>query len=222
MENKKVIKYSIISLGVSLLLFILYKKLMNKGSRLVSTIALSKSYDTIDYNGLIIIKPTEKTNFNVIYVFGGMAYATPKWMLEQMPKDILLKNMVVLAPYTTSFTKVNNTFKEYMGANNYKEDSLSLIGFSAGALNVQSAYNKGLRFVGLIDPSTKSEYLNLDFGSNAHMIYNNSNWGTYPKIKATQPKIAKLITNGGGNVVVVDFQHKDIPSYFFKTYANKF
>jgi len=176
----------------------------------------SNSFLKINDGESIIIKPSNKSEFNVLMVFGGMMYANPQWMLEQMPNDILKSYLVFIYPYTTPYSIAYNRVQSYMSKNGYKMKSLSMVGFSAGALNIQSGYDKSLKFFGLIDPSTKSKYEDIVYGSNAHMVYNNNNWGVYPNIKALQPKIAKNIRKGGGFVEEVNKSHASIPKYFFE------
>jgi hypothetical protein len=95
------------------------------------------------------------------------------------------------------------------------------LGFSAGALNVQKAPQKPFKFIGLIDPSTRSEYVSLPFTNNVKMVYNDANWGTLPKIKEALPKLAQSVKNAGGDSEKVALAHAKIPSYFFNKYKDQ-
>jgi hypothetical protein len=215
MEKKKIYLYASISFAItSVLVYFLLKSktFANVGS-------ISTEFSKSSYNGLIVVKPNNKTKFEVLIVFGGMSYADPEWMYKQIPREVLLNYLVFIAPYTKSYTSVRDIVNSYMKSNGYDEKSLSLVGFSAGGLNVQSGYDRSMKFVGLIDPSTKSQYADIDFGKNTHMVYNNSNWGAYPNIKALQPKIANNISNGGGMVEEVNMSHASIPKYFFNSHS---
>jgi hypothetical protein len=215
MKNKKLYIYASISFVItSLLVYFLVK-----GKSLVKGEAKSTDFSKSSFEGIIVAKPNNKTEFDVLIVFGGMYYANPEWMYKQIPKEVFLNNLVFIAPYTKSYSSVKGIVDKYMKDNGYRIGSLSLAGFSAGALNVQSGYRKDMKFVGLIDPSTKSQFAEIDFGKNVHMVYNNSNWGTYPNIKALQPKIADNIRKGGGVVQEVKMKHDSIPKYFFNTHS---
>lgn len=213
MSKNNLLIYSVVSVGISLLLISMIRK-MNGTNK--DKVVESDSFEKIKDKEFIVIKPSNKTNFDVLFVFGGTSYATPDWMLKQMPQYILKSYLVILAPYTTSFNNTNKQLKDYLSKNNFKQKSLSVIGFSAGGYNAQSGYSKDLRYFGLIDPSTRSEYTSIKFGKNAHMVYNNSNWGAYPNIKKLQPIIANNVKSGGGHVEEVKLNHADIPKYFFE------
>jgi hypothetical protein len=94
----------------------------------------------------------------------------------------------------------------------------SIVGFSAGGYNVLNNYNKNWRFVGLIDPSNKPNHQDLPFTTNTHMVYNESNWGSYPTIKSQLPKLFSKVKSGGGDGERVSLQHDKIPAYFFNKY----
>ena len=220
MEKKKLYTYTAISLAVSTILIYLIVKMKGKGGNIGEKDTPSTDYTKEDYKDYIVTTPNGKKSVNVVIVYGGINYANPKWMFEQMPKEILLRNLIFIAPYTNSASKVNTDLNSYLKDNNLTKKSLSVIGFSAGGNNAQSSYSDNLRFFGLIDPSTKEEWLNIKFGKNSHMIYNNSNWGSYPSIKSIQPKIASKIDNAGGKVESVAMSHANIPKYFFNSYAN--
>lgn len=218
MENKKLITYSAISLAItSIFVYLLYK--MKKSSK-EEVDTPSTDYTKETYKDYVVSKPNGKESVNVVIVYGGINYANPEWMFKQVPKEVLLRNLMFIAPYTTSATQVSKDLDAYLSKNNLEKKSLSVIGFSAGGNNAQSSYSDKLRFFGLIDPSTKEQWLSINFGKNAHMVYNNSNWGSYPSIKSIQPKIASKIDKAGGMVESVDMSHKDIPKYFFNSHSN--
>ena len=176
-------------------------------------------YETIKETVYTITKPKNNDAiYDVIYIFGGMDYATPTWMLEQMPKEILLNNIVIASSYHNSLDSVDEALKRYMSKKLLKKGKSSIIGFSAGGYNVLNKYNKNFKFVGLIDPSNNSKYNTLNFGSNAHMVYNKNNWGAYPNIKNNMDVLASKIDDGGGLIEKVSIQHAKIPSYFFEKF----
>jgi hypothetical protein len=220
MENKRLYTYSAISLVISsALLYLIFK--LNKVGNQSESDKPSNSFSKDTFKDYVITKPSDKTSVNVVLIFGGMAYANPEWMMQQIPKETLLKSLIFIAPYTSKLSVVKNDLDSYLKSKNLKQKSLSVIGFSAGGYNAQASYSKDLRFFGLIDPSTKSDYLNIDFGNSANMTYNNDNWNVYPNIKSLQPKIANNILKGGGNVEVVSMSHINIPKYFFNSHSDK-
>ena len=179
------------------------------------------SYDTFKRGKVLITKPNnDAKTYNVIYVFGGMAYADKEWMKEQMSKSYFLNNIVVLSNYTDSFSNAKSELNDFMSQNDITADKVSLIGFSAGGLNVLANYSKYYKFVGLIDPSNKPEHLNINFGKNAYMVYNQSNWGSYPNIQANLPKLAKKVAAADGYANETSMSHKSIPKYFFENFAD--
>jgi len=157
----------------------------------------------------------EKT-YDIFYVFGGMDYATPNWMYKQIPEELFLNKIFVIAPYTKSFSETKKTLEDFLKKNSFKANKISIAGFSAGALNVQDNYNKSYEFVGLIDPSNRVSHLNINFGKNVYMFYNPNNWGYYPRIKSDMVKIAQNIKNSGGYTELVSLSHPNIPKYFFE------
>ena len=95
------------------------------------------------------------------------------------------------------------------------------MGFSAGGLQVQSNYSPSWKIAGLIDPSTKTQYLELPFSDNVKMIYNNSNWtGSLAGIGTVQTKLEQKIKNKGGYSEKVSISHENIPKYFFEKFLN--
>jgi hypothetical protein len=197
------------------LIYRLYKT--QKGG--ISEKSKANDYETTTETVYTITKPKNNDAiYDVIYLFGGMDYATPTWMLEQMPKEILLNNIVIASSYHNSFDSVDEALKRYMSRKLLKKGKSSIMGFSAGGYNVLDKYNRNFKFVGLIDPSNKSKYNNLNFGSNTYMVYNKNNWGAYPSIQGNMDVLASKIEDGGGLAESVSLQHSKIPSYFF----NKF
>ena len=179
-------------------------------------------YTSTNDNGFIITTPVSSDRkWNLLYVFGGMAYATPKWMFDKTPKSILLNNVVIFAPYTSSFKSTQSKLREIIEPKGIDIQQVSMLGFSAGALNILSNFSKKVKFFGLIDPSNKTEYLNLDFGKNTYMVYNNSNWGSYPRIKKDMLVMASNIDDKGGFTESVKLSHEKIPSYFLNKFATE-
>ena len=111
-----------------------------------------KPYPTADAqrllksHNIIVSEPPFPTHDNsVCVVFGGINYATPEWMMKQVPKDLLDKKTFAFAPYTSNIKSVE---EQLLG-----KQIKSVVGFSAGGHKVWPLCGK-YEFVGLIDPST--------------------------------------------------------------------
>ncbi len=110
---------------------------------------------------------------------------------------------IIIYPYSTPLTM------------DYNPKTTGLIGFSAGGLDVLKNYKKDYAFIGLIDPSTREKFVNVEYGPNTYMMYNQKNWGTSNKFMTA---VANKIKSWGGTAVSLSMRHEDIPAHFFKTY----
>ena len=144
-----------------------------------------------------------------IIVWGGMHYATPKWMNEQIPEWMWGEYEIFIAPYGTPLNKIKTDIDP---------KTTALIGFSAGGLDVLNNYKKDYAFVGLIDPSTRDRHAFVEYGPNTFMIYDISNWGD---INKNLDNVAAQVIKTGGKVVELNMNHRDMPRYFFETHFRK-
>lgn len=138
-----------------------------------------------------------------LIIWGGMHYANPQWMDKQIPEWMWSRYEIIIYPYSTPLTM------------DYNPKTTGLIGFSAGGLDVLKNYKKDYAFIGLIDPSTREKFVNIEYGPNTYMMYNQKNWGTSNKFMTA---VANKIKSWGGTAVSLPMKHKDIPAHFFKTY----
>lgn len=138
-----------------------------------------------------------------LIIWGGMHYATPDWMDKQIPEWMWSRYEIIIYPYGTPLPTY------------YDPKTTGLIGFSAGGLDVLKNYKKDYAFIGLIDPSTREKFVNLDYGPNTYMMYNQKNWGTSNKFMTS---VGNKINLCGGTAVSLPMKHKDIPAHFFNTY----
>ena len=152
-------------------------------------------------------KPIDKT---ACVVFGGVKYATPKWMLTQMPQELKDKKTILVLPFTSDMTQA----KRILGKTPIK----SVLGFSQGGLKAWPASGE-YEFVGLIDPTTKEDSLRYHINDKrVHMIYNPSpsNWG-FPEVIKCQKRAAKIML---GNAILLNIGHSKMPAEFFRRYGN--
>ena len=150
-------------------------------------------------------KPIDKT---ACVVFGGVEYATPKWMLTQMPQELKDKKTILVLPFTSDITQA----KRMLGKTPIK----SILGFSQGGLKAWPASGE-YEFVGLIDPTTKEDSLRYHINDKrVHMIYNPSGWG-FPEVVKCQKKAAKIML---GNAILLNVGHSEMPVEFFRRFGN--
>ena len=134
-----------------------------------------------------------------------MYYATPQWCERQLPDHVKSTYKIYYLKWGTPIAQVPSI--------DYK--STALIGFSAGGLDVLKNYNEDWKFVGLIDPTCRDKYKNLNFTKNTYMIYNDKNWGGKNK---SLKIIANRINFCGGLAKKLDMDHGSQYKYFFETY----
>ena len=166
---------------------------------------------------VIISQPSKWFKSDVVLLFGGLNYATPEWMLGQLPDTLLKKYTFVIVPHKTSVSRAQELYKEYLNRG-LKDKNTIIVGFSAGAKPVQEAYSSKFKLVGLIDPSTNSTLANKEYSSNTILSYNSSNWSSLPAIKSVLPILKQKVLEGGGIAEDISLSHKEFVKYFFKKY----
>ena len=159
--------------------------------------------------GGILSTPDKPVDNTACVVFGGVEYATPKWMLSQMPQELKDKKTILVLPYTGDMTQA----KRILGKTSIK----SVLGFSQGGLKAWSASGE-YEFVGLIDPTTKEDSLKYHINDKrVHMIYNPSGWSGFPEVVKCQKRAAKIML---GNAILLNIGHSKMPAEFFRRFGN--
>jgi hypothetical protein len=159
--------------------------------------------------GGILSTPDKPVDNTACVVFGGVSYATPKWMLSQMPQELKDKKTILVLPFTSDMTQA----KRILGKTPIK----SVLGFSQGGLKAWPASGE-YEFVGLIDPTTKEDSLKYYINDKrVHMIYNPSGWSGFPEVVKCQKKAAKIML---GNAILLNIGHSKMPAEFFRRYGN--
>ena len=160
----------------------------------------------------------EQTSNTVLVVFGGIQYATAKFMLSQIPNTIKNNRIIIAKEYNSDITEVIDELNEIEYAR------LEVTGFSAGGYNVFKLAKKvDIDFLGLIDPAVPTDWSLDGFpsGDNSILFFNNDNWGgPYIDIKERQIKLAKEMEDKGMKVVEEDLNHAYFPTKFFEEYIN--
>jgi hypothetical protein len=161
-----------------------------------------ESKNVIIYN----IHPDSTT----IVFWGGLNYATPKWLASQTPKKKFLKYNIIFLSYFTPLETAKKIYHDKLG---YKLKPKILLGFSRGGLMAQKYYSQNLQLVGYIDPVLKPNFENLSY-SNVVFVYNPYTWGA--KYSKTLMNYGKIIGRKKGFFVIQYLDHIDFPKYFFK------
>jgi hypothetical protein len=225
--KKGYIYASLSILTTSLFLYLIfrnknYQSILTTIDKNTVSVPDSTSHAKSNYDGLIVSTPNNKKAFNLLVVFGGISYANPSWMYNQLSSKVLLNNLIFIAPNTMKYSDVEIKIKKYLSEKGYQLTSKSVVGFSAGALNIQEVYSPDFKFFGLIDPSTRSNYTTKKYGKNTFMIYNEGNWGGFPTIKSLLPILSnKINADGGQSLRVTGMKHEDIPKFFFTAFTNQ-
>jgi hypothetical protein len=158
--------------------------------------------------GGILSTPDKPVDNTACVVFSGVGYATPKWMLSQIPQELKYKKTILVLPFTSDITQA----KRILGKTSIK----SILGFSQGGLKAWPASGE-YEFVGLIDPTTKEDSLRYHINDKrVHMIYNPSNWG-FPEVVKCQKRASEIML---GNAVLLNIGHSEMPAEFFRRYGN--
>ena len=190
--------------------------LLASASVLALNFYLGKSHKTlVSTDDLIITKPKKLFASKVVFLWGGLHYANPKWMLSQIPDTILNKYTFVIVPYNTSLSSVKSSYKAEFNKD-VKEKNLMIVGFSAGAKIPQKVYDSKYKLIGLIDPSTNNKLSNKSYGENTVLLYNLSNWTGYPSAMKDLPKLKDNVVSSGGKAVEMNKSHKHFVKYFFE------
>jgi len=230
-RNKYLIIALVVVLVIGLIVGIVVYAQVRKKSRLSGNtnleqegkrIIIPNNTKTNLSNSIIVSIPAgDFDTYDVDIIFGGIGYANPEWMYSQIPKDVLYRDIVVVAPYTTNLSKVESVYKSFLDNKGYinKIKDVSIMGFSAGGPPVFNSYSQKYKLVGLIDPSTRESYKDFPYTNNTIMVYNERNWGgQYDSIKKAMPIVADSINKKGGRGERVNLSHDKIPKYFFEKY----
>jgi dienelactone hydrolase len=157
----------------------------------------------------------EQTMNTVLVIFGGIDYATPEWMNEQIPNHIKDNKTIIVKSYNSNIEEVIEELNEL----NY--DNLEVVGFSAGGRNVFKLVKKiKIDLVGLIDPTVPRSWSLEGFPQTSILFFNNDNWAYYPDIKERQLELKDSMVDKGMIVVEEELNHKDFPKVFFTEYIN--
>ena len=108
-DVKNILIVTAVTLGTFGLFYLVLRKKKPNSDSDINYIMDNK---TEKVGSLIFSTPATKLEtYPLIFIFGGINYATPSWMLSQTPKDILAKAIIVFVPYTTSYSSATNRYQ---------------------------------------------------------------------------------------------------------------
>jgi hypothetical protein len=189
------------------------KNPVNNG-KLTGEYVFSKQLTTnvwsVVYGGVALVGGVSKAN----------VYGAKYMQKEAISAGVINSKNFVFSDYTNNISSLTGELqKQYPGAT-----INSVICFSRSGQEVWGLVGK-YNFVGFMDPSTPSWVADNNNKTcenvNIRMIYNPSNWGTYPNIK-------KALTNVGTRMKKLNTAtqtsagHLTIPQTFYKTYISLF
>lgn len=176
----------------------------------------------------LFTRPDGVTEAPLLIVYGGLTkfpWARKKAMAEYVPQDIKLRTFGLFLDHKDmTVGDAISLARSLASRYGLKIRNIKAMGFSAGAIPVQAAVGEAgdeLVFIGLIDPSTKAEFITANFRNRGRMLYNTSNWGAYKNIKAAMPKVAARISEQGGVARELKLSHGAFPKVFFETFKDE-
>jgi peptidoglycan hydrolase-like protein with peptidoglycan-binding domain len=184
-------------------------------------------YDIYKYTGYVIFIPKNYKSKNVHVLFCGKSTSATSNIGDlyiNAVNPILNKVAVVIThSYHGAFSEQLNIVQNFINKKGFNLKVNSVAGFSRGG-NVAWLYAGGrsnFKFVGLIDPSTPEN--NIDLGNNSILECNPSNWGSagkhYTNLKwyCEHKDDAKY----SGKVFCVKQNHASIMKTFYQRYGSR-
>lgn len=172
---------------------------------------------------IVTVPDTARDAFNVVVIFGGLHYATPKWMQSQTPGDIMENALVVFAPFTVEYPTVIKKLGPFLDGQKLKATGLSgasVLGFSRGGINALDAYTPSHKFVGLMDPSFRKAHAKRTHSRNTAML-----WGSRGMVglfgESGYLELAASITRGGGFAERRNLAHDRFPRVFLDKFKSR-
>lgn len=180
---------------------------------------------TNEPGGIIFTRPNGVTKAPLLIVYGGLtkfSWARKQAMAEAVPEAVKLRTFGVFLDHNEmGLVEAISAAKNLASKYGLTFTSVKAMGFSAGAIKVQQGVDTEAVFLGLIDPSTRAEFINASFGARGRMLYNAANWGAYPNIKAALPKVSESIVSKGGVARELPLSHSAFPKVFFDTFQSE-
>ena len=174
---------------------------------------LKLNAQNFEYESKDIIIHHKDTSKKTIVIWGGISYATPKWMEKQIPKKILDQYNVLILSYKKDLKSIKEWyFQKYQ----IRLKPNILMGFSRGGLQPEKELNGKYEMVCLLDPILNGSLLKIQKHKNTVIIFNTWTWDHRYSKKLMS--YGKHICRNSGTWKIEEVDHKNFPTYFFKTF----
>jgi len=150
---------------------------------------------------------------------------------KDFPNILLNNNMIIIAKggdgKARTLTQINDVVDIFSANKGVSITSTSILGHSAGGIQVFKNYNTSYKFVGLVDPSFSSHsfYTNTVnttlFGSNTHYSYRQANWPTKYSFYEDYPLFETKVKGDGGVAEETGNKHENYTKYFLNKFKDK-
>src|SRR5215831_1931134 len=172
---------------------------------------------------IVTVPDTGGDRFNVAVIYGGQHYANGSWMQKQTPDEIMDRVICVFAEYTVAYTTVIHQLGPFLASNKLQATGVagsSIMGFSAGGYATLDAYTPTHKFIGLIDPSFRTEHLTRTYSTNVAML-----WGSSGQValfgEENFKKLEAAILKGGGFSERLKLDHSQFPRVFMQRFKSR-
>jgi hypothetical protein len=179
---------------------------------------------------LIVSIPKEKqSKMPVLMVFGGLYYASPDFMLNQVPSIFFEETILVFAPCRAvgggGYGFYKKQFEKMLRKEGVIIDNISVCGFSGGGPDALEASGEEVKVIGLIDavpeiPSKKNIKAYVINAFNRLNWYDNEFYGeknAYRKFDT----FANWTRALGGFFEENSVKHELFPKYFFYKFRKR-
>ena len=160
---------------------------------------------------------------SVVVIIGGMYGSGPRWMIDQVPEDILKTRYVIMGEHYNDVQETLEVGMEALRDNGGGEGPKrvsSISGFSAGGSQLMNDYEPHkYDQVFLIDPSSTYKQSKKDFEGEVVFLYG---WDVHEEAYADEyERIIPEVKEAGGIVEDIDMNHYEFPRYTFNKYKKK-
>lgn len=175
---------------------------------------------------LVAIPKIKKSEYLVIFIFGGLHYANPDFMIKNTLSKFFEKNIVVVAPCKNAGGKGFKAYKKqldkYLLKKGLNARDFKVCGFSGGGPDALEAEGASIRLIGLIDavPEIPKKRKHFPILINA---FNRKNWIGNPVYNSEDfSNFVKWIEKESATVEENSVNHQLFPKYFFYRYRRHF
>jgi len=178
---------------------------------------------------LITIPKDSGKKLPLLFVFGGLYYANPSFMSQQVPSTFFDKAIIVFAPCAQKgglgYDFYMKRIRKILEKESVSIKKITVCGFSAGGPDALLAAGNDIKVIGLIDPNPVIPLKNKAQGQ-IITSFNVANWhNNSPSLKMSLQKqfsdYANWTKKMGGTVEENSVSHEIFPKYFFYKYRNR-